>query len=108
MWPRADYPWLQQWMNLPTGGNYAWGLEFGTQPFDVSRRQTLEMGSLFGVPAFRVLPAKDKLATRFLMFLARVPEGFTKVDDVRQESGKLVLEDRTAGKRVELKSSHAL
>jgi hypothetical protein len=109
LWPRADYPWLQQWMNFPSTGDYAWGLEFGTQPFDVSRRQTLEMGSsLFGVPAFRVLPAKSKITARFLIFLTRVPEGFTKVDDVRQESGKIVLEDRGANKRVELASSHKL
>jgi hypothetical protein len=103
LWPRPDYPWLQQWMNFTAGGDYAWGLEFGTQPFDVSRRQTLEMGSsLFGVPAFRILPAKAKITAKFLMFLARVPDGFTKVDDVRHEAGKIVIEDRKAGKRAEL------
>ena len=107
LWPRADYPWLQQWMNFPSGGDYAWGLEFGTQPYDVPRRQTLEMGSsLFGVPAFRILPAKSKISARFLMFLAQVPEGFTKVDDVRQEAGKIVIVDRKANQRVELVSSH--
>jgi hypothetical protein len=35
-------------------------------------------------------------------------EGFTKVDDVRLEAGKIVLEDRWSGKRVDLASSHSL
>jgi hypothetical protein len=102
---RADYPWLQEWMNYPKNLNLARGLEFGTQPFDVSRRETVEMGNLFGVPAFRWLPAKSKVSTRFLMFLARVPEGFSRVDDVRQEGGKLKIEDRGRGLRVEMDAS---
>jgi hypothetical protein len=42
------------------------------------------------------------------MFVARVPEGFTKVDDVRLETGRLVIEDRTARKRAELAASAGL
>ncbi|MEZ5403653.1 MAG: hypothetical protein R2729_28490 [Bryobacteraceae bacterium] len=102
---REEYPWLQEWMNYPPNGALARGLEFGTQPFDVSRRQTVDTGSLFGVPAFRWLPAKSKIASRFLMFYTTVPEGFSRVDDVRLENGKIVIEDRGAGKRVELKAS---
>ena len=102
---REEYPWLQEWMNYPKNGNLARGLEFGTQPFDVSHRDTVDMGKLFGVPAFRWLPAKGKIGTRFLMFLTQVPEGFAQVDDVRHEGGRLVIEDRKAGKRVELAAS---
>jgi hypothetical protein len=102
---REEYPWLQEWMNYPPNGALARGLEFGTQPFDVSRRQTVEMGTLFGVPAFRWLPARSKIGSRFLMFYTAVPEGFARVDDVRLENGRLVIEDRGAGKRVELKAS---
>ncbi len=102
---REEYPWLQEWMNYPPNGALARGLEFGTQPYDVSRRQTVEMGTMFGVPAFRWLPAKSKIGSRFLMFYTTVPEGFEQVDDVRQENGRLVIEDRKSGKRVELKAS---
>jgi hypothetical protein len=108
LWPRVDYPWLQQWMNFAANGNTAWGLEFGTQPYDVPRRQTIETGSMFGVPAFRILPAKSRINARFLMFVARVPEGFTKVDDVRLETGRVVIEDKTAQKRAELAASAGL
>ncbi len=102
---RADYPWLQEWMNYPKNLNLARGLEFGTQPFDVSRRATVEMGKLFGVPAFRWLPAKGKVRTRFLMFYTRVPEGFAQVDDVRLGGRQLIIEDRKNQLKVELAAS---
>ena len=108
MFRREEYPWLQEWMNYPSGGNLARGLEFGTQPFDVSRRQTVEMGNLFGVPAFRWLPAKSKIGTRFLMFLTRVPDKLTKVDDVRLEGGMLTIQDKTSGASVRLAASLGL
>ena len=105
---REEYPWLQEWMNYPPGGNLARGLEFGTQPFDVSRRQTVEMGNLFGVPAFRWLPAKSKIGTRFLIFLTRVPEKLTKVDNVRLENGMLIVDDKSSGASVRLAASLGL
>ena len=84
------------------------GLEFGTQPFDVSHRDTVEMGKLFGQAAFRWLPAKSKISSRFMMFYTRVPEGFTKVDDVRHEDGSLIIEDKTSGKTIRLAASLTL
>lgn len=102
---RADYPWLQEWMNYPKNLNLARGLEFGTQPFDVSRRETVDMGNLFGVPGFKWLPAKGKVNTRFLMFYTRVPDGFAQVDDVTHEGGRLIIEDRKNRLKVELAAS---
>ena len=105
---REASPWLQEWMNYPANLSLARGLEFGTQPFDVSHRETVEMGKLFGQSAFRWLPAKSKISSRFLMFYTRVPEGFNKVDDVRHEDGSLIIEDKSAGKTIRLAASLAL
>lgn len=102
---REEYPWLQEWMNYPSNLALSRGLEFGTQPFDVSRRQTVEMGKMFDTPAFRWLPAKSKIGTRFLMFYTRVPAGFTQVDDVRQEGGQLIITDKKSGQTVRLAAS---
>jgi hypothetical protein len=102
---REDYPWLQQWMNYPPSLSLARGLEFGTQPFDVPRRQTVEQAKLFDVPTFRWLPAKSKISTRFLMFYTRVPAGFAQVDDVRLDGGQLVIEDRKSRQKVTLAAS---
>ncbi len=102
---REEYPWLQEWMNYPPNMALSRGLEFGTQPFDVPRRQTVELGRLFDTPAFRWLPAKSKIGTRFLMFYTRVPAGFTEVSDVRQENGQLIIEDKHSGQTVRLAAS---
>jgi hypothetical protein len=37
-----------------------------------------------------------------LLFYARIPEGFNKVDDVAIENGEIAISDRAAGKRVKL------
>ena len=71
-------------------------------------RETVEMGKLFGQPAFRWLPAKSKIGSRYLLFYTRVPEGFSKVDDVRHESGSLIIEDKRAGKTIHLAASLTL
>lgn len=105
---REEYPWLQYWGDYPPTQKMARGMEFGTQPFDVPRREAIGMGALFDSPAFRWLPAKAKIETRFLLFHARVPEGFKKVDDVRLENGQIVIEDHAAQKRVTLAASLAL
>jgi hypothetical protein len=102
---REEYPWLQEWMNYPSNLALSRGLEFGTQPFDVSRRQTVEMGKMFDTPAFRWLPAKSKIGSRFLMFYTRVPAGFTQVDDVKQEGGELVITDSKSRQTVRLAAS---
>jgi hypothetical protein len=108
MFRREDYPWVQNWESYPSNSMLARGLEFGTQPFDLPRRETLQMGSMFDTPIFRILPAKSKIATSFLIFYTRTPDGFEKVDDVRLDGGKLIIEDRKAGKTIVLPASKTL
>ena len=103
---RADYPWVQHWMNYPANKQYSWGIEFGMQPYDMTKRELVAMSPLFGQPTFRWLGAKAKIATRYLMFVTEVPAGFKKVDDVRLVGGKLVLEG--GGQRLELTASASL
>ncbi len=102
---REEFPWVQSWDNYPPTLRLARGLEFSTQPYDVPRREAISMGTLFGAPTYRWLPAKSKIEARFLMFYVRAPEGFTKVDEVRLENGVLTIEDRAAGKKIVLKAS---
>jgi hypothetical protein len=90
-----DYPWLMSWMNYTGDSRAARGMEFSTQPFDVSHKETVAMSPLFGTPTFRWLPAKAKLQTRFLLFYVRVPESFTRIDDVVLEDRKLTVVDRS-------------
>ena len=104
---REDFPWLMSWMNFTGDGHAARGMEFSTQPFDISHRETVAMSPLFGTPTFRWLPAKSRIETRFLMFYTTVPEGFTKIENVTFENGKITVLDRS-GKSVTLAASRGL
>ena len=105
---REDFPWLQSWEFYPSNGQLARGLEFSTQPFDVSRREALETFRMFDAPTYRWLPAKTKIESKFLMFYTRVPPGFERIDDVVLEGGKLTISDRKAGKQITLAASQGL
>jgi hypothetical protein len=100
-----EYPWTQNWEYYPRDRNSARGLEFSTQPFDVPRRQMVQLNSMFGAPVYRWLPARSKIESSFLMFFTHTPEGMREVDDVRLENGKIVIEDRKANKQVTLGAS---
>lgn len=101
---REDFPWIMNWDSYPSTGKLARGLEFSTQPYDESRQESVARNGMFGAPTFRWLPAKATIRTAFLLFYARVPEGFGKVQTVRLDQGQLVIEDVTA-KRITLAAS---
>jgi hypothetical protein len=105
---RSDYPWLQYWGFYPANGKMARGMEFGTQPYDVSRREAIAAGALFETPTYRWLAAKGKIMTHFLLFYARIPQGFNKVDDVTIQNGEMVILDRSAGMQVKLATAENL
>jgi hypothetical protein len=105
---REEYPWVQTWLSNPGPNRMTRGLEFSTQPFDLTRADVLKNGPLFDSPVLRILPAKSTVTSSFLMFYTSVPDGFLKVDDVQLTGGKLVIEDRTNRKTVTLAASRSL
>ena len=105
---REEYPWIQYWGSYPADTQVVRGMEFGTQPYDLPRREIITDGPMFGTPVYRWLPAKSKIESHFLLFYARVPEGFQHVDDVRLENGRIVIEDRRAQRQVTLAASRGL
>ena len=105
---RDEYPWVQTWLSNPGPNRMTRGLEFSTQPFDLTRADVLKNGPLFDSPVLRILPAKSTITSSFLMFYTPVPEGFLKVDDVQLGGGKLVIEDRANKKAITLAASRSL
>ncbi len=105
---REEFPWVQTWLSYPGPNRMTRGLEFATQPFDLSRADVLKSGPLFDSPVFRIAPAKSKIASSFLMFYTAVPDGFQKVDDVQLSGGKLIIEDRANKKTITLAASRTL
>ena len=102
---REEYPWLQIWGNFPATGKMARGVEFSTQPFDVPRRDAVSASPLFDTPWFRWLPAKSRIETKFLLFYARIPAGFRKVDEVNIQNGRIRVADGKAQKEISLEAS---
>jgi hypothetical protein len=105
---REQYPWVLSWMNYTGDAHAARGMEFATQPFDVSHRETVDMGPLFGIPVFRWLPAKSVINSRFLLFYTAVPEGFSHVNNITFDANELTIEDFVSGKRIVLPASETL
>jgi len=105
LFKREEYPWLQSWEHYPADLKMARGLEFGTQPFDVPRRDVIATNSMFDTATYRWLPARSKIGSSFVLFYTRAPEGFARVSDVRLERGSIVIEDQNAGKRITLRAS---
>ncbi len=72
MWRRADFPWLGVWEENHSRTGAPWngrtltrGMEFGASPVAETRRQMIERGALFGVPAFRWIPARTRVEVRY-------------------------------------------
>ncbi|HET8548510.1 MAG TPA: hypothetical protein VFL57_10920 [Bryobacteraceae bacterium] len=74
-WRRDDFPWLGIWdencsRKQPpwSGHTIARGMEFGVSPYPESRRAMIDRGKLFGVPAYRWLPARRSLTVEYEAF----------------------------------------
>jgi len=72
VWRRAEFPWLGVWEENHGRTGAPWngrtltrGMEFGASPVAETRRQMIERGSLFGVPAFRWIPARTRVEARY-------------------------------------------
>lgn len=104
----SGFPWLQTWESYPRDQLLARGLEFGTQAFDLPRREVVTMGQMFGQLLYRWLPARSMLKASYLMFWTRTPEGFLGVDEVTWQDGVLRIEDRRSGQVLALEARGSL
>ncbi len=87
VWRREDFPWLGRWEenHLRTappwnGSGLACGMEFGVSPLLESRREMVERNRLFEVPAYRWLPARERLLAEYCAFATvadSIPEAVT-------------------------------
>ena len=106
---REEYPWIQIWDSYPGGGRRSYrGMEFAVQPFDLTRREVIQMNSMFDTATYRWLPAQARITSRFIMFYTRVPDGFAQIDDVVLGDGAITIADRKNDKRIVLKASRGL
>jgi hypothetical protein len=78
VWKRKDFPWLGIWEENHSRTHAPWngrsltrGMEFGVSPMPETRRAMIERGKLFGIPAYRWLPAKARIAVEYSAKLER-------------------------------------
>jgi hypothetical protein len=107
---RTDFPWVALWEENCARTDAPWngetqsrGLEFGSTPFPVGRREAFSNGPLFGAPHFSLVPAKGQKTVNYVSFLAAAPKGFAEVRDINIEKGKIVVAGQSnRGKPVSL------
>ncbi|MCL5670498.1 MAG: hypothetical protein M1423_04265 [Acidobacteria bacterium] len=107
---RADFPWVALWEENCARTDAPWnevtqsrGLEFGSTPFPVGKREAFANGPLFGAPHFSMVPAKGQKTVNYLAFLAVAPKGLAEIRDINIQRGKIVVEGQSAkGKPVTL------
>lgn len=67
-------------------------------------RNAVEQGSMFGVPTYGWIEARERRTQKYAVFLAEIPLGFKGVASVLTENGQIVVEERQTGKKTVIKS----
>ena len=76
------------------------GIEFGTTPFPEGLKKSVERGRMFGAPTYRWIGGKQRLETSFMIFLVEIPTHFAGVADVTKEADRILVEERSSGKKI--------
>jgi hypothetical protein len=104
---RQDFPWVAIWEENQARNVAPWngksqtrGLEFGSTPSPVLRREAFAESPLFDTPTFSIVPANGKTTVNYLSFLAQLPEGFGEVRDIRIAKGEIVVQGTGKGSSV--------
>jgi hypothetical protein len=78
VWRQRDFPWMGIWEENHSRTNPPWngktltrGMEFGVSPMPESRREMTERGRLFGIPAYRWLPARSRIEVEYEVIVRR-------------------------------------
>src|SRR5205085_10520092 len=86
---RTDFPWVAIWEENRAIAAPPWkartearGLEFGTTPLPVARRDAFLAPALFGESTMTVVPARGQKTVHYLAVLTDVPKGFDRVRDI--------------------------
>jgi len=95
----ADFPWVAIWEENRAVAAVPWcnrtvalGLEFGTTPLPVPRRENfIAGGPLFGVPTTTHVPARGRKTVRYAALLAKTPPRFTHVEKISFEGESILI-----------------
>lgn len=104
---RCDFPWVTVWEENRAIASPPWngrtqarGLEFGSTPFPVLRREAFASGCLFDTPTHVSIPARGRKTIRYVAFLARTPRDFGPIRDVTVKNHQMIVEGRTPNRKI--------
>jgi hypothetical protein len=96
---RTDFPWVAIWEENQSRSAAPWqgrcqtrGLEFGSTPSPVTRREAFAVSPMFDAPTFSVVPAKGKTTASYLAFLTPVPQRFGEVRDIQTTKNEILIQ----------------
>lgn len=105
----SESPWVGDFQENLRNQSKPWdgktvtrGIEFGTTPFAEGLKRSVNRASLFGVPTFRWIGAREKAKTSFLLFLAEIPPDFAGVEDVSVREAAIEITERNSQRRIVL------
>jgi len=108
----AQNPWALDWQEnqrvkqIPWDGKViARAICIGDSPFANGLRSAVERGSVFGVPVFGWISARERRTETYAFFLAEIPLGFKGVADLRMENSQIVVVERETGKTISIRSA---
>jgi len=95
---RIDYPWVAIWEENCARSAPPWnghcqsrGLEFGSSPMPVTRREAFSRGPLFDTPSFSIVPARGKKTIQYIAFLTQLPPEYGEIRDIALEHKEIVV-----------------
>jgi hypothetical protein len=96
---RRDFPWAAVWEENKTRTGPPWkgicqarGMEFGSTPSPITRREAFAVAPMFDTPTFSTVPARGKSTADYVSFLAKVPEDFGVVRDIQVAKNKILIQ----------------
>ncbi len=96
---RRDFPWVTVWEENLTLAVPPWnrqcrarGLEFGTTPFPVVRREAFALGPLFNTPTLAYTPARSRTTVHYVTFLTRLPPDFGNLHEIRLSQEEILVQ----------------
>jgi len=109
---RADFPWVTIWEENCAREGPPWngrtqtrGLEFGSAPLPVTRREAFTRGPILGTPTFSTVPAHGELTIPYLAFLAHLPEGMNEVREISLGKKEILVQGGAPDQLVTLPAS---
>jgi hypothetical protein len=108
----ATNPWILDWQENQQATEKPWdgkviarGICIGDSVIS-GIRDAVVQGTMFGVPTYSWIEARQRRVQRYAFFLVEIPIVFQGVADLRVEGGKITITERNTGKLIAIKSSH--